>query len=635
MNPPSRTRTSARRAPRAPENRPTAAPRPAAPAPPAARDPWGWASALAVLAVVVHAWGAPLGEPVADDFACLIRARLEPGLPWFDGYGSALYWRPLARQVYFKLLAPVMLAHPGIVASLHAVLLALAALLLYRALRPRFGGPAAALAASFPLLMESTRMLISWPSNFQDLGALLFAVLAIHETVRGRLATTLASVLASLLCKELMAPAALLLPWLPGDRGRGGRTRWTLAIAGLVIAWGVAYAIVHRHAGLAWPKPSAGAAALAAPWLARYAWACWNGARGAMSLEVAHGASEAAAGVALGIIALAAIASFALGAPARARLRSAAPWALWGIAWFAAGSVTLAATFPDWSAYRGIFAAAGLGVALTALLVAAHPALAGALLAVRLVLFALSPGPPSRVTAMPSESGALFDFAKLVRVQRLVGDTRRLLAARLHPRPGARVGQHNLPLMTEYAFAGDGALQAWYRDRSLRWVRFEEYRRQPALDLAAIVEYQPDHDPQVALVEPAAMRGLLDGIEAIRRSDWGPAAAALGRADSLQRDADAVVFRATVASKRALCLAGLGDPAGAEREAILGLALWRDNFDSRYVLATVWSGAGRLAEAEAQLDTLLATYPQDRGARELLGRLEAARAGGTARRPAP
>src|SRR5262245_3250500 len=173
------------------------------------RDPWAWASALAVLPLILHSLGAPLGEPVADDFDCLHRVLFTPNLSLLDGCGSVLWWRPLSRQLYFKLLAPLMLPNPAFIAALHVALLALTSVMLYRALRVGLGGPLAALAATFPLLMESTRMLIAWPSNFQDVGAMFFMALALHEAAAARLASTLAAILAALLCKEVAAPVAL------------------------------------------------------------------------------------------------------------------------------------------------------------------------------------------------------------------------------------------------------------------------------------------------------------------------------------------------------------------------------------------------------------------------------------------
>ena len=39
----------------------------------------------------------------------------------------------------------------------------------------------AAAAASFPLLIEAGRPLVSSPTNFQDLGAILFSAVALHQ----------------------------------------------------------------------------------------------------------------------------------------------------------------------------------------------------------------------------------------------------------------------------------------------------------------------------------------------------------------------------------------------------------------------------------------------------------------------
>jgi tetratricopeptide (TPR) repeat protein len=111
----------------------------------------------------------------------------------------------------------------------------------------------------------------------------------------------------------------------------------------------------------------------------------------------------------------------------------------------------------------------------------------------------------------------------------------------------------------------------------------------------------------------------------MRAADWRGALDHLDRADSLQRDSAAAVFLGTVAAKRAVVLEAQGDLDGATREARRGLVIWPDNFDSRYVLASVAFTGGRLTEAEAQLDTLLAAAPEDRGAAELRERVRAAR----------
>src|SRR5206468_1557755 len=107
-------------------------------------------------------------EPVADDFDFLHRALLEPNATPFGGGGAVLYWRPLARQAYYRLLGPLMLTHPRAQALLLAALLSLTAVLLYRALRTRWEGPAAAAAATFPMFAEAARVLLLWPAAFQD-----------------------------------------------------------------------------------------------------------------------------------------------------------------------------------------------------------------------------------------------------------------------------------------------------------------------------------------------------------------------------------------------------------------------------------------------------------------------------------
>jgi len=245
-------RAAARAAAKAP---PAPPPPPLAPPPPLHRDGWAWLSVLAVLPLVIHAWGAPLGEAVAEDFDFLHRVMFSKTHTLLDGGGSTAFWRPVAHQLYYETLGPLILSHPGVVATLHILLLALSSLLLYMAFRRTLPGPAAALIATFPLLSESTRTLISWPSHFVDLGLWLFMAIAVHQTAARRLWAVLLALLAALLCKELAIVGTLLLPWIPGlgPRGRGERLRWTLATGAVTAVWGVAYVAVRHHAHLVLP----------------------------------------------------------------------------------------------------------------------------------------------------------------------------------------------------------------------------------------------------------------------------------------------------------------------------------------------------------------------------------------------
>ncbi len=162
-------------------------PLPGSPAQPLLRDPWAWTPVAAVLVLLAHAWGAPLGEPAAEDFDFLHQVLFSGHHSLLDGGGSKSFWRPVAQQLYYGSLGRLSLAHPGALAALHALLLALASLLLYRALRRAWPGPWAAVAGTFPLLSESSRQLIAWPGHSADLGAFLFTALAVHEFSRKRL----------------------------------------------------------------------------------------------------------------------------------------------------------------------------------------------------------------------------------------------------------------------------------------------------------------------------------------------------------------------------------------------------------------------------------------------------------------
>src|SRR5207237_4177511 len=210
--------------------------------------------------------------------------------------------------------------------------------------------------------------------------------------------------------------------------------------------------------------------------------------------------------------------------------------AVWGMAWFLIASAALAETFPMWSSYRCVFASFGLGLALAAPLAAASPALLAPLAALQLALFAVSPAAPRNVAPVPIEVGE-FDYRHFVRLERMVRETRSALLRRYPRLPHrAMVGQHNLPLMSEYVFAGSNALQVWYRDSTLSWIRFDRFRSERDAPVAAFVEYQPTGAPQFVLVDVAAMRGLISASERIRDSQWERGLAALDSAEAAQRD---------------------------------------------------------------------------------------------------
>jgi tetratricopeptide (TPR) repeat protein len=617
-----RARAGARR-PDAGRSRP---PAPAVPTPaaPLLRDPWAAAPLLAALVLAAHAWFSHIGEPVLDDFDFLHHAASSAPGGWLDGGGSHFYWRPLARQAYYRLLGGLLLAHPAWGAALETAFAALAGLLLYRALRSRWPAHWAAAAATFPLLIEAARPLIADATNFQDLGAILFSALALHEASRSRLWSALVALIAALLCKEVAVVTALLVPWMPGTPGLRGverhvRWRWTRASGLVVAAWGAAYALVVQRAGLLLARDAAAdPRAIATPWLERFFWACGQSARDTMNLPALVPPLRTAAGLVLAAIAGWALVVFVASPAARARLRAAGPWVAWGLAWFALSNATLADVYPDWRPYRTPFSALGLGVACTALLGAVKPALLAALVVARVATFALSPGPPAAIAADISARYSL-DFPRLAQLQRLVGETRReLLRALPPPARDVRVAAHFYPRSALLAFTGNRSLEAWYRDTTARWVTLDG-ADPPGLAVGSVVlEFQPTPPRQVVTVSREALRHLEQANRLIERKEWARVLEEAARAESLESDPDARLFASLVAGKRALALGALGRDAAAFEQGARAIALWSGNDDARYELALVWLRRGRLREAEGALDTMLAAHPGDPALRKLL-----------------
>jgi hypothetical protein len=588
---------------------PVPPPPPLAPPPPLHRDRWAWVSVLAVLPLVIHAWGAPLGEAVAEDFDFLQRAMFSKTHTLLDGGGSTAFWRPVAHQLYYETLGPLILSHPGLVATLHILLLALSSLLLYIAFRRALPGPAAALIATFPLLSESTRTLISWPSHFVDLGLWLFIAIAVHQTAARRLWAVLLALLAALLCKEVAIVAALLLPWIPGvgPRGRAERIRWTLATGAVTAVWAVAYVAVRHHAHLVLPHQLETRADVAkVPPLLRLVWASVNSIRALFSLPAVATPRDQAILMSALFLFVIALLALMVSPRGRAALRRALPLAGWGMAWFIAASATLVPIYPIWAPNRSGFGSLGFGVFAAALLGALHPMLLGALVVLRLVAFALSPGPPRVIVDQVPQQGAFMDFERLARLQMLMRDTRLMLKSHYPTLPhGAIVGQHYLPRLAEYAYGGSKALQVWYRDSTLGWMRYADFIAHPQTPLVVIAEYQPRYPPQMAPVNTVAMRHFLAGLDSMNHHNWNFALGALAQAESLQHDTSARVFRGEIWGERATCLMFMHNVKDADYWARRGLTMWHENLYAHFALGALAYEAGNFDEAAIRLDSAL------------------------------
>jgi hypothetical protein len=254
-------------------------------------------------------------------------------------------------------------------------------------------------------------------------------------------------------------------------------------------------------------------------------------------------------------------------------------------------------------------------VAVAALLEFAHPLLLAALIGVRLAAFAAAPGPETTVKATAPETGAFLDFVHLVRLQRLMEGTRLALIRAYPTLPHhAIVGEHRAPLRAEYSYGGNLALQCWYRDSTLRWVRFEDFESDPSMTPVTMVEYQPDRVPIVALVPPLALRLAAEASASILRHDWSATRRTLDSLDAIPMDPNAALMRSMIETRRALLWIGLDRPSDAERAARSATALWPGSPNGRYWIAFALIRQGRLAEAAAELDSLLVSAPDDSSA---------------------
>ena len=117
---------------------------PPAPLPPLLRDPWLWAALSTLVLLVARSWGAPFGEPVADDFDHLHHAMFSRQHSWLGAGGSDSFWRPLVYEGYYGLLQGVIRTHPAWITVLHVALLAIAVALAYDVARRHLPRPAAA-----------------------------------------------------------------------------------------------------------------------------------------------------------------------------------------------------------------------------------------------------------------------------------------------------------------------------------------------------------------------------------------------------------------------------------------------------------------------------------------------------------
>ena len=419
------------------------------------------------------------------------------------------------------------------------------------------------MAATFPLLGESTRTLANWPTQFVDVGLWAASALALHAAAHGRRGRALVALALALLCKEVAVVTGVLLPLLPtAARSRRERVRFAAACAAVIAAWGVVTLLVRRSAGLALPERIAQSPeALSAGILERFAWTLDATLRACWSLPRLPTPDATAAAAAVTVLVATAVAIYALRPDARRRLAASRAWLGWGAAWFALGTLSLTPIYPSWQPNRHQHASLGLGVASTVFLGAAHPALAVASTALRGAArtrtrcgHAHRGGRTRRGRSWTGRGCRGFSISFARHAPRSAASSQACPrggrgAAEPAPRCGVRVRRRP-------RHSG-----VWYHDSSLRWMRFDEFRAAPDTPVTVILEGDPGREPPVGLVRPDAMRALFRVHALALEGRYAEMAAVLDRADSLQGALPAETFRRTSRTMRENALIELGRSA--------------------------------------------------------------------------
>ena len=468
---------------------------------------WLAAGAAALVALFWACRGAPLGVPVADDYAFLYRLRFQHPLDWFDSMGAAYYWRPLSRQAYFSLIGSQLVHSPWIVVAIHGTLFAALFVLLYRIARRMAPPPAAAAIAVFPLLSESARVLLGWPSGAQHLMAMVLVALAVHEALAGRLVTAGLGALGGVLAHD---SAGIVLPLLPAiawwrTRSAGGALGGAGVAAVVAALWALGYTTARGH-GVLFP-PGGGAALSRLPDLFRHALTAQLDLE---DLDAFRLPPMVIGYVAIGVGAAVSLARRATRERVRARW---APLAAAG-AWFVIGSLPLAVLLPDWNSWRGSVPGLGFAFLVTGTLALLSSELALAFTAVRLVALLLAASPDPLVNRDAPKTATDMSFIRIARLQRIVNDTRRALETR-HPtlERGADVRYWWAPTMAEVGFLGPNAVRVWYADSTVTW---RGYGGRPGVaGVDAVIEYDLHRQWKVVAIEPEALRLMADAQAAL------------------------------------------------------------------------------------------------------------------------
>ena len=185
-----------------------------------------------------------------DDYLFLEQARSRPlAQTLFHPGVLENYWRPLSRQIYFAVLAPVADGNALAFHLVNALLFAAALVLLWDLLRAFLPLAGALAGATWFALLPLQRVVLVWISCSQDLLALVGALGGLALFRRRRTLLALAAFLAALASKEaaLPLPGALFAWVLLVERGSWKEAaRRTAPFAAVALAWtGASLAVTH------------------------------------------------------------------------------------------------------------------------------------------------------------------------------------------------------------------------------------------------------------------------------------------------------------------------------------------------------------------------------------------------------
>ncbi|HVP14364.1 MAG TPA: hypothetical protein VMS88_02400 [Terriglobales bacterium] len=573
--------------------------------------PWAILGALGLLPLLWSGRTPTLGVPVADDYLFLSRLAFERPLDLFGPMGAANYWRPVSRQLYYLVLGPALLRAPWVAALFAALLLLALYAVLYRLARRGFAPPLAAAIACFPLLSAPARVLLDWPSAAQHLLGALFAAWAIERAVAGRLVVSSLAALLAVLSNEaafLVLPALPLIGWAR-TRTRNGALRWAAGALVVGALWAAGYAVARTH-GAGLPH----GAGHGAPWRAA-APIILQSLVSQLGMEDLSATLGPLVVPVFGLLAAVGVV-FSLARPARERIRRAGPTLIGGVAWFAIGVLPLVFVLPDWNAWRTTVASLGLGFALTGWLGLARPALAGALVALRLLALLLTIPAPATVESTPPDTVSSFSLARLVRLQRIVESTRRTLTRAVPTlKRGAVVRYWQMPLLSEVGFNGNHAIQVWYRDSALTLRPFGEASGM-SQGADVVIEIENGWAWPAVRISPEAVRFYRESYRASMAQDLRAADSLLGLAQLAQRE-NAPRFVGNIAENRAEFALRLHAYARADSFNRMEYELIGESAHYWAMTARLAAQRGNLDAARSAVSRCLALDPHDPAGRAI------------------